>query len=158
MRLANTAGLLMAYLDGILRSAPLPESVASELHLLSGMLLQISGFQGQALDKRLAGLIVTHRQLWLSQARVPDADKSALLDTPISPGHTFGASSGGDIATLPLRAGGIATGACDAPFPCSSMGQDEALASTYDYGNPDSSDSHCAAWQPEVLPAGYRGS
>ncbi|MGH0122087.1 UNVERIFIED_CONTAM: hypothetical protein FKN15_010501 [Acipenser sinensis] len=29
-------------------------------------------------------------QLWLSQARVPDADKAVLLDAPISPGHTFG--------------------------------------------------------------------
>ncbi|MGH0135909.1 UNVERIFIED_CONTAM: hypothetical protein FKN15_060352 [Acipenser sinensis] len=28
--------------------------------------------------------------LWLLQARVPDADKAALLDAPISPGHTFG--------------------------------------------------------------------
>ncbi|MGH0169632.1 UNVERIFIED_CONTAM: hypothetical protein FKN15_060173 [Acipenser sinensis] len=36
------------------------------------------------------GLIVARRQLWLSQARVPDADKTALLDMPISPGHTFG--------------------------------------------------------------------
>ncbi|MGH0131249.1 UNVERIFIED_CONTAM: hypothetical protein FKN15_055175 [Acipenser sinensis] len=38
----------------------------------------------------LAGLVVVRRQLWLSQARVPDADKAALLDAPISPGHTFG--------------------------------------------------------------------
>ncbi|MGH0136523.1 UNVERIFIED_CONTAM: hypothetical protein FKN15_035854 [Acipenser sinensis] len=30
------------------------------------------------------------RQLWLSQARVPDAVKAELLDVPISPGHTFG--------------------------------------------------------------------
>ncbi|MGH0127081.1 UNVERIFIED_CONTAM: hypothetical protein FKN15_068727 [Acipenser sinensis] len=29
------------------------------------------------------------RQLWLSQVRVPDADKSTLLDAPISSGHTF---------------------------------------------------------------------
>ncbi|MGH0126288.1 UNVERIFIED_CONTAM: hypothetical protein FKN15_029301 [Acipenser sinensis] len=35
-RLANTAGLLTAYLDGILQSAPLPEPVASELRLVSG--------------------------------------------------------------------------------------------------------------------------
>ncbi|MGH0120455.1 UNVERIFIED_CONTAM: hypothetical protein FKN15_066342 [Acipenser sinensis] len=38
----------------------------------------------------LASLIVAHRQLWLSQARVPDADNVALLDAPLSPGHTFG--------------------------------------------------------------------
>ncbi|MGH0163287.1 UNVERIFIED_CONTAM: hypothetical protein FKN15_064845 [Acipenser sinensis] len=87
--LANTADLLMAYLGGILRSVPLPEPVASELRLVSGTLLQISGFQGQALGRSLAGLVVARRQLCLSQARVPNADKSALLDVPISPGHTF---------------------------------------------------------------------
>ncbi|MGH0153465.1 UNVERIFIED_CONTAM: hypothetical protein FKN15_027294 [Acipenser sinensis] len=89
-RLANTASVLTAYLDGVLREAPLPEPVASELHLLSDTLLQISGLQGQALGRNLAGLVVARRQLWLSQARVPDADKTALLDAPISPGHTFG--------------------------------------------------------------------
>ncbi|MGH0186159.1 UNVERIFIED_CONTAM: hypothetical protein FKN15_020412 [Acipenser sinensis] len=61
-----------------------------ELHLLSSTLLQISGLQGQALGRSLASLIVAHRQLWLSQARVPDVDKTTLLDAPISPGHTFG--------------------------------------------------------------------
>ncbi|MGH0123753.1 UNVERIFIED_CONTAM: hypothetical protein FKN15_005202 [Acipenser sinensis] len=66
MRLANTASLLMAYLDGILRSELHPEPVASDLHLVSA-----------------------RRQLWLSQARAPDVDKSALLDAPISPCHTF---------------------------------------------------------------------
>ncbi|MGH0137832.1 UNVERIFIED_CONTAM: hypothetical protein FKN15_038396 [Acipenser sinensis] len=84
------AGLLTAYLDGILHLAPLPEPVASKLRLVSGTLLLISGFQGQALGRSLAGLIVACRQLLLSQARVPDMDKSALLDTSISPGHTFG--------------------------------------------------------------------
>ncbi|MGH0162201.1 UNVERIFIED_CONTAM: hypothetical protein FKN15_054623 [Acipenser sinensis] len=85
--LANTADLLMAYLDGILQSAPLPEPVASELRLVLNRLLQISGFQGQAL-----GLAVARRQLWLFKARVPDEDKSVLLDTPITPGHTFGSA------------------------------------------------------------------
>ncbi|MGH0180247.1 UNVERIFIED_CONTAM: hypothetical protein FKN15_003671 [Acipenser sinensis] len=61
-----------------------------ELHLLSSTLLQISGLQGQTLGRSLASLIVAHRQLWLSQARVPDVDKTTLLDAPISPGHTFG--------------------------------------------------------------------
>ncbi|MGH0119411.1 UNVERIFIED_CONTAM: hypothetical protein FKN15_022546 [Acipenser sinensis] len=45
----------------------------------------VSGLQGQAL-----GLVEERRQLWLSQARVPEADKAVLLDAPISPGHTFG--------------------------------------------------------------------
>ncbi|MGH0121437.1 UNVERIFIED_CONTAM: hypothetical protein FKN15_073982 [Acipenser sinensis] len=51
----------------------------SDTGFLGSTLLQVSGFQGQALGQSLAGLIV-----------VPDTDKSALLDAPISPGHTFG--------------------------------------------------------------------
>ncbi|MGH0174847.1 UNVERIFIED_CONTAM: hypothetical protein FKN15_068738 [Acipenser sinensis] len=51
---------------------------------------KISGLQGQALGWSLASLIMARRQLWLSQASVPDADKAALLYAPISPGHTFG--------------------------------------------------------------------
>ncbi|MGH0140759.1 UNVERIFIED_CONTAM: hypothetical protein FKN15_026149 [Acipenser sinensis] len=80
------------YMDGVLRKALLPEPVATELSLLSSTLLQISGLQGQALGRNLASLIVARRQLWLSQARVPDADKAVLLDLPISPGHTFGSA------------------------------------------------------------------
>ncbi|MGH0131467.1 UNVERIFIED_CONTAM: hypothetical protein FKN15_046170 [Acipenser sinensis] len=90
MCLTNTTSLLMAYLDGILQLAPLPEPVALELRIVSGTLLQISSCQGQALGRSLASLVVACRQLWLSQARVPDADKLALLDAPISPGHIFG--------------------------------------------------------------------
>ncbi|MGH0153493.1 UNVERIFIED_CONTAM: hypothetical protein FKN15_055371 [Acipenser sinensis] len=70
MCLANTGGLLTAYLDGMLRSVTLPEPLASELRTVSSSLLQISGFQGQALGRSLAGLVVAHRQLWLSQVRV----------------------------------------------------------------------------------------
>ncbi|MGH0132065.1 UNVERIFIED_CONTAM: hypothetical protein FKN15_066249 [Acipenser sinensis] len=43
-----------------------------------------------ALGRSLASLVVACRQLWLSQARVLDEDKAALLDAPIFPGHTFG--------------------------------------------------------------------
>ncbi|MGH0161616.1 UNVERIFIED_CONTAM: hypothetical protein FKN15_041433 [Acipenser sinensis] len=66
------------------------EPVATELRLLSSTLLQLSGLQGQALGRILTSLIMARRQLWLSQARVPDADNAAVLDTPISQGHTFG--------------------------------------------------------------------
>ncbi|MGH0145509.1 UNVERIFIED_CONTAM: hypothetical protein FKN15_040455 [Acipenser sinensis] len=48
------------------------------------------GFHCHALGRRLAGLVVARRQLWLSQAKVPDVDKSTLLDAPVSPGHTSG--------------------------------------------------------------------
>ncbi|MGH0121674.1 UNVERIFIED_CONTAM: hypothetical protein FKN15_064343 [Acipenser sinensis] len=59
----------LQYMDGILQEAPLPEQVASELHLLSGTLLQISGLQRQALGRSLANLVVARKLLWLSQAR-----------------------------------------------------------------------------------------
>ncbi|MGH0167582.1 UNVERIFIED_CONTAM: hypothetical protein FKN15_006403 [Acipenser sinensis] len=81
-RLANTVGMQTAYMDGLLRENPLPEPVATELRLMSCTLLQISGLQGHALGRSLASLVVARRQLWLSQARVPDA--------PISLRHTFG--------------------------------------------------------------------
>ncbi|MGH0155830.1 UNVERIFIED_CONTAM: hypothetical protein FKN15_052545 [Acipenser sinensis] len=60
-RLANTASVLTAYVDGVLHEAPLPEPVASELRRLSDTLLQISGLQGQALGRNLAGLVVACR-------------------------------------------------------------------------------------------------
>ncbi|MGH0145360.1 UNVERIFIED_CONTAM: hypothetical protein FKN15_021117 [Acipenser sinensis] len=93
----------VSYLDGVLRETPLPEPVASELRLLSNTLLQISGLQGQALGRSLAGLIVAHRQLWLSQARVHDADKAALLDAPISTGHTFGPAVEETVTLVPSK-------------------------------------------------------
>ncbi|MGH0152841.1 UNVERIFIED_CONTAM: hypothetical protein FKN15_023594 [Acipenser sinensis] len=106
------------------------------------MLLQVSGFQGQALGQSLAGLVVARRQLWLSQAKVPDTDKSTYLPWPYS-----WASSRRDPATLPLRAGGVSTGSSNAPFPYSGAGEDESLASVRDTdGDPDGSDPHCAAW------------
>ncbi|MGH0137498.1 UNVERIFIED_CONTAM: hypothetical protein FKN15_063882 [Acipenser sinensis] len=64
--LANTASILTTHLDGILREAPLPQPVASELCLLSVTLLQISSLQGQALGWSLASLVVACKQLWLS--------------------------------------------------------------------------------------------
>ncbi|MGH0128348.1 UNVERIFIED_CONTAM: hypothetical protein FKN15_055774 [Acipenser sinensis] len=76
-------------MDGIRQEALFPELMVSELCLLSGTLFHI-GLQGQALGWSLASLVVACRQLWLSQARVPNVDKAALLDSPISPGHTFG--------------------------------------------------------------------
>ncbi|MGH0121639.1 UNVERIFIED_CONTAM: hypothetical protein FKN15_053402 [Acipenser sinensis] len=44
MCLANTGGLLTAYLSGMLHSITLPETLASELHTVSSTLLQILGF------------------------------------------------------------------------------------------------------------------
>ncbi|MGH0121372.1 UNVERIFIED_CONTAM: hypothetical protein FKN15_072406 [Acipenser sinensis] len=38
----------------------------------------------------MAALVAARRQLWLSQARLTESNKAALLDAPITPGHTFG--------------------------------------------------------------------
>ncbi|MGH0122669.1 UNVERIFIED_CONTAM: hypothetical protein FKN15_045479 [Acipenser sinensis] len=51
-RLANTAGILTAYMDAVLHKVPLPEPMATEICLLSRTLIQISGLQGQALGRR----------------------------------------------------------------------------------------------------------
>ncbi|MGH0123942.1 UNVERIFIED_CONTAM: hypothetical protein FKN15_015536 [Acipenser sinensis] len=38
----------------------------------------------------MAVLVAARRQLWLSQARLTESNKAAVLDVPITPGHTFG--------------------------------------------------------------------
>ncbi|MGH0121524.1 UNVERIFIED_CONTAM: hypothetical protein FKN15_001499 [Acipenser sinensis] len=156
--LADTGGLLTAYLDGMLQSVALPEPLASELRLVSGTLLWISGFQEQALDRSLTGLVVARRQLWLSQARVPDADKSVLLYVLISAGLYFWTSGRGNIATLPQGARGISTGGCDAPLPCSGTREGEVMASGSYHGNLDNSNPHCTTGRPEAPPSGLRSS
>ncbi|MGH0126984.1 UNVERIFIED_CONTAM: hypothetical protein FKN15_012297 [Acipenser sinensis] len=90
----------------------------------TGTLLQITGLQGQALGQSLASLVVARRQLW--QARVPDADKAALLDASISPGHTFGPAVEEILQSSHqerVSASGRAT-----PSLCSHTGQVELLA------------------------------
>ncbi|MGH0152554.1 UNVERIFIED_CONTAM: hypothetical protein FKN15_026103 [Acipenser sinensis] len=66
------------------------QHMLEELHLVTDHLLQLSRFNGQALGRGLAALIATQKQLWLSQAQVPDGEKASLLDASVTPGHTFG--------------------------------------------------------------------
>ncbi|MGH0129295.1 UNVERIFIED_CONTAM: hypothetical protein FKN15_004774 [Acipenser sinensis] len=49
-----------------------------------------AGVNGQAVGRKQAALVAARWQLWLSQACVSDGDKTALLDAPVTPGHTFG--------------------------------------------------------------------
>ncbi|MGH0120953.1 UNVERIFIED_CONTAM: hypothetical protein FKN15_061644 [Acipenser sinensis] len=119
--LANTGGLLTAYLDGMLHSVTLPKTLASELHAVSGTLLQISGFQGQALGRSLAGLLVARRQLI----------GCAYLLWPY-----FWTSGRGDPATLSQRARGILTRGSDAPLPCLGTGKGDVMVSGSYHGNP----------------------
>ncbi|MGH0132681.1 UNVERIFIED_CONTAM: hypothetical protein FKN15_040039 [Acipenser sinensis] len=80
-RLANSACLLLAYLKCLLE-LPVTEFTSSEIRLVSSALGEINGFQGATLGCSLAALIVVRRQLWLSQARNPDAHKGSFLDAP----------------------------------------------------------------------------
>ncbi|MGH0138307.1 UNVERIFIED_CONTAM: hypothetical protein FKN15_003618 [Acipenser sinensis] len=85
--------VLVAYQAQLIRSLSenhRPSSQLDELCLISRNLLRSSKLSGQVIGRNLAALVAAHRQLWLSQARVLDGDKTALLDAPVTPGHTFG--------------------------------------------------------------------
>ncbi|MGH0136570.1 UNVERIFIED_CONTAM: hypothetical protein FKN15_062570 [Acipenser sinensis] len=157
--LANTGSLLTAYLDSMLRVVTLPKPLALELCALSGTLLQISGFQGQALGRSLTGLVVARRQLWLTQARVPDVDHILVHITRCAflPWPYIWTSGREDIATLSQKARDILAGSCDAPLPCLGMGKGEALVSgsyqsNLDYPGPDGTTE-----RPEAPPPGLCG-
>ncbi|MGH0153597.1 UNVERIFIED_CONTAM: hypothetical protein FKN15_047927 [Acipenser sinensis] len=91
-RLSNISSLASIYqtsLIGELRDT-VSESKRLELNQVSEAVTRIAQLTTWAEGRCLAALVVTRRQLWLSQARVPEQDKSSLLDAPITPGHTFG--------------------------------------------------------------------
>ncbi|MGH0159567.1 UNVERIFIED_CONTAM: hypothetical protein FKN15_075323 [Acipenser sinensis] len=76
VRLSNVASLLTVYQAALIRDLPEFPSVGLRTEL--------------GAVAKLSSLVVARRQLWLSQARVQEPDKTPLLDAPISPGHTFG--------------------------------------------------------------------
>ncbi|MGH0173011.1 UNVERIFIED_CONTAM: hypothetical protein FKN15_008488 [Acipenser sinensis] len=81
-------GNLFITLFALMLTAGLPELTSVKdiqylkSRLISSMLLQISGLQGQALDQSLASLVVARGQLWLSQAR--DALERAIEEFTLS--------------------------------------------------------------------------
>ncbi|MGH0122227.1 UNVERIFIED_CONTAM: hypothetical protein FKN15_017551 [Acipenser sinensis] len=90
--LANYNSILIAYqaqFIGSLSENHRPSSPQLD-KLISRNLLQLSKLSRQSIGRNMAALLAARRQLWLSQARVLDGDKTALLDTPVTPGHTFG--------------------------------------------------------------------
>ncbi|MGH0137182.1 UNVERIFIED_CONTAM: hypothetical protein FKN15_007239 [Acipenser sinensis] len=96
-------------------------------------------------------LVVARRQLWLSQVRVPDADKAALLDTPISPGHTFRPVVE-EILQCSYRER-------EASQQVAAMLRSHApVWDRTKRWRPNSSDPHCAAWRPEAPSTGLHGS
>lgn len=85
----------MAYQSHIWSSAAeggLTLNQTEELRLISRMLLRLAKLLSQATGRSMAALVAARRQLWLSQARLMESNKAALLDAPITPGHTFGSA------------------------------------------------------------------
>ncbi|MGH0146494.1 UNVERIFIED_CONTAM: hypothetical protein FKN15_020171 [Acipenser sinensis] len=92
-RLGNYNTCLVAYQSHIWGSAAeggLTLDQTEELRLISRMLLRLAQLLSQATGRSMAALVAARRQLWLSQARLTENNKAALLDAPITPGHTFG--------------------------------------------------------------------
>ncbi|MGH0142510.1 UNVERIFIED_CONTAM: hypothetical protein FKN15_001837 [Acipenser sinensis] len=93
-RLGNYNSILVAYQACLLKSLseshrPSRQQI-EELRLVNKNLVSVFKLKRQAVGRNLAALIVARRQLWLSQAHVPDVDKAQLLDAPIKPKHNFG--------------------------------------------------------------------
>ncbi|MGH0146483.1 UNVERIFIED_CONTAM: hypothetical protein FKN15_021623 [Acipenser sinensis] len=91
-RLGNYNGILVAYQCHLLRS--LSENLRlspqlDELCLVNKNLLRVSKLNGQAVGRNLAALVPACRQLWHSQACVPDREKAPMLDALITPGYMF---------------------------------------------------------------------
>ncbi|MGH0131707.1 UNVERIFIED_CONTAM: hypothetical protein FKN15_047538 [Acipenser sinensis] len=93
-RMGSITSTLVAYQATLLQALSVnhrpSQRTMEELRLVTGHLLQLSKFNGQALGRGLAVLIDARRQLWLSQAWVPVGNKASLLDGPVTPGHNFG--------------------------------------------------------------------
>ncbi|MGH0141694.1 UNVERIFIED_CONTAM: hypothetical protein FKN15_074733 [Acipenser sinensis] len=93
-RLGSYSSILVAYQSVLLQSLSLDHRPSplqlDELSLVSNHLIPLSKYNGQALGRSMAALVVARRQLWLAQARQPDKDNASLLDAPVTPGHTFG--------------------------------------------------------------------
>ncbi|MGH0116085.1 UNVERIFIED_CONTAM: hypothetical protein FKN15_023118 [Acipenser sinensis] len=92
-RLGNYNTCLVAYQSYIWGSAAeggLTLNQTEKLRLISRMLLRLAQLLSQATGRSMAALMAACRQLWLSQARLTENNKAALLDAPITPWHTFG--------------------------------------------------------------------
>ncbi|MGH0122035.1 UNVERIFIED_CONTAM: hypothetical protein FKN15_007379 [Acipenser sinensis] len=92
VKLSNVASLLAVYQASLVKDLPEHPSASlrAELALVAQFLVKIAQLNAWAQGRSIASLVVTRRQLWLSQARVQEPDKAPLLDAPITPGHTFG--------------------------------------------------------------------
>lgn len=49
----------------------------------------------QAIDHAMTKLVVLEWHLWLNLMEIKDADKTALLDSPVSPSGLFGSAVDG---------------------------------------------------------------
>ncbi|MGH0152396.1 UNVERIFIED_CONTAM: hypothetical protein FKN15_033820 [Acipenser sinensis] len=97
-QLGNYNSILVTFQSHLLQSLstnhrPSPQQL-DELHLVNKNQLCVSEVNGQTVGRNLAALLAVRRQLWLSQARVPDGDKAYVWSR-----------IGRDVATLSLHAG-----------------------------------------------------
>ncbi|MGH0178016.1 UNVERIFIED_CONTAM: hypothetical protein FKN15_076321 [Acipenser sinensis] len=107
-----------AHLIGATAETHKPSSLQlDELCFISRNLLRLSKLSGQAIGRNLAALVAARRQLWLSQARVLDGEKTALLDAPISPGHTFGPAGDECYSSCSVQGNPPGVGAPSAKMP-----------------------------------------
>ncbi|MGH0178013.1 UNVERIFIED_CONTAM: hypothetical protein FKN15_076377 [Acipenser sinensis] len=92
-RLGNYNTCLVAYQSYIWSSAAeggITLDKTEELRLISRMLLRLAKLLSPATGRSMAALVAARHQLWLYQVRLTESNKAALLDAPITPGHTFG--------------------------------------------------------------------
>ncbi|MGH0121267.1 UNVERIFIED_CONTAM: hypothetical protein FKN15_074840 [Acipenser sinensis] len=90
VHLGSNSSILVAYQSKLLQAPSTERRPSSywlvEVSLVNIHLLQLSKYNGQVLGRSLAALVTLRRQLWLSQAQVPDKYKVPLFDALVTPG------------------------------------------------------------------------
>lgn len=80
--------VLQVYQAKLLRamdeSGPDPAAF-KELRSATNLALRSTKSTAQAIDHAMASLVVLESHLWLNLTEIKDADKTALLDSPVSP-------------------------------------------------------------------------
>lgn len=91
-RLLNAATLLQTYQDLLISrvSADFDQSLVDEMTQVSSLLTHLHIEIARATGKSLAGVILSRRQLWLSQTKMPQSVQKPFLDLPVTAGHIFG--------------------------------------------------------------------
>ncbi|CAM4673876.1 unnamed protein product [Leuciscus chuanchicus] len=75
-------------------SGPDPDTF-KDLRSATDLALRATKTTAQALGRNMASLVVLERHLWLNLTEIRDADKTAFLDSPVTPSGLFGPSVSG---------------------------------------------------------------